>query len=94
MMNIGRPSEFALQSPSGDDFTAKAVEMHIQLADAICKETNEQFVINTMFGAVITYAHDHGADPYAMQTAFRKMAEMVPAVYAQRDAAKRRSVIQ
>ena len=94
MMKIGRPSEFALQSPDSSDFTAKAVEMFLQLADAICKETNEQFVINTLFGAVITYAHDHGADPYAMQTAFRKMAEMVPQVYAQRDVAKKRSVIQ
>ena len=65
---------------------AEAVEMFVRLAHAILNETGDpQFVINTLFGATITLAHDAGADPHQLQTAFRKMGELVFQIYAQRD---------
>ncbi|MDE2101421.1 MAG: hypothetical protein KGL39_29510 [Patescibacteria group bacterium] len=78
-----KPTDFALDFASHQ---ARAVENFVQLAHAIMRETNDpQFVINALFGSVITFAHDTGADPHKLQTAFRKMGELVFQVYAQRD---------
>jgi len=82
-----KPTDFTLELASHQ---AKAVETFLELSQAILKETRDpQFVINSLFGTVITFAHDTGADPHQLQTAFRKMGEMVFQVYAQRDRAMR-----
>lgn len=82
-------TDFALDLASHQ---AKAIENFLQLANAILKETRDPaFVINSLFGTVITFAHDAGEDPHQLQTAFRKMSDIVFSVYAQRDAAVRQA---
>lgn len=80
------PTDFAIKIPDASSHEAAAVEMFRTLAHSILKETGDpQFVINAMFGAVVTVVHDTGADPWRLQTAFRKMSDMVHQIYNQRD---------
>ena len=80
-----RATDFMLAIPDAASQQAKGVEMFLQLAEAVVSETNPEFVINSMFGAIITFAHDHGQDPHRLQTAFRRMGDIVFKVYAQRN---------
>ena len=88
-VNPGAPSERKgccdSVIPDAASQQAKGVEMFLQLAEAVVSETNPEFVINSMFGAIITFAHDHGQDPHRLQTAFRRMGDIVFQVYAQRN---------
>ena len=90
MTKNDNPSGFSLRLPDDSSREAAAVELLRNVAHKILDETGDpQFVINCLFGAVITVSHDFGADPWQLQTAFRKMAEVVLPAYNQRDQMRR-----
>jgi hypothetical protein len=88
-MTNDRPTDFALKIPDAASQEAAAVELICGVCRNLLRETGDpSFVINALFGATVTMAHETQADPWRLQTAFRKMGEMVHNVYAQRDRVK------
>jgi len=42
-------------------------------------------VINAMIGATVTFAHEIGGSPEALQQAYRRIADAIPSIFATRD---------